>query len=169
MSAAIPVALLLAGLLLGAIIVENTSIFGKRVADTATITSTVTETVTASNSTSTTPFITAGGGKPVTDQISMAAYDYGTIASGLNVIIEDTGSTTISISSIFFDGEVATISGTGTHSGCATGTAIAPGTTCQFVLDGAATSATSGTSHSIKVLTSTGGTLVASVMAGRTG
>jgi len=123
--------------------------------------------------------LTQSGGQQVSDQISMDAYNYGTISSGPTITIRDTGSSSVTVASVFFDGApVLTISATPT--GTCTSKAAAPafgvcttGQTLTFIIDSTAgvgsNTATSGTSHAIKIVTSTGGTSVFSVVAGRTG
>ena len=110
--------------------------------------------------------LTQGGGVQVADQISMDAYNYGTIANGPTITIRDVGSGTITINQIYFDGQVATPVG-----GCAAnGQSIAPTVSCKFTITtSAAEGATSGTSHTVKVVDSVGGTAVFTVIAGRSG
>jgi flagellin-like protein len=112
--------------------------------------------------------LTSGGGSQVSDQISMDAYNFGTLTAPV-ITIRDVGSGSISISNIFLDGQVATLTGTGTPAGCATGTSIAPTSTCQFTLNTSALGITSGTSHTLKILTTDGGTAVMTIIAGRSG
>jgi archaeal type IV pilus assembly protein PilA len=121
--------------------------------------------------------LTQSGGQQMSDQLAMDAYNYGTISNGVTVTIRDTGSSSVSIDSIFFDGSLA-----GTL-GSASGTCSSPqttspyascttGQTLTFTLTaspGLVESATSGTTHIIKIVTGTGGTSVFSVVAGRTG
>jgi hypothetical protein len=121
--------------------------------------------------------LTQGGGQQVADQISMDAYNYGTIASGPTVTIRDTGSSSVSITGIFFDGtSVTTLGSVGASSSCTATQTTTPFATCStgqtltFTINSnGATGEASGTSHSIKVLDSTGGTAVITVVAGRTG
>ena len=110
--------------------------------------------------------LTQGGGQQVSDQLSMDAYNYGTIGTGAVVTVRDVGSSSITISQIFFDGAPATLT---SPPACTTGTAIAATGTCTFTVAGAATTASSGTSHIIKILDSVGGTAVITVIAGRSG
>jgi flagellin-like protein len=115
--------------------------------------------------------LTSGGGQQVSDQLSMDAYNYGTIGSGVTLTIRDVGSTTVTINSIFFDGALIP-SGSLTNQNpatCAIGTvSIAPTGTCSFTLT-PGTAPSAGTSHTIKILTTSGGTSVITVIAGRTG
>jgi hypothetical protein len=165
---AIPTVLLLSTVLVGAIIIVNTSVFGNDATDASTTASRVTESMTPGNSTPTTPFLTVAFGQQTSDKISTEAYDYSAIAGGVSVTVRNVGSITVLIDSIFFDGQVASVDGTGTPSGCINGTATAPTTACTFVISGGAASAALGTSHTIKVLDSMGATLVFSVVAGET-
>jgi flagellin-like protein len=120
--------------------------------------------------------LTQGGGQQVADQMSMDAYNYATIASGPTVTIRDTGSSSVTITGIFFDGTSVT-NLAGVPSGtCSSASATTPFATCAtgqtltFTINSnGATGEASGTSHSIKVLDSTGGTEVITVVAGRTG
>ena len=161
--------LILATMLVGAIIVVNTSVFGNDATDTAATAPMANESMTPGSSASTTPFLTVAVGQQTSDKISTEAYDYSTIASGVSVTVRNVGSSTIFLDSVFFDGQVASVSGAGTPSGCVNGTATAPTTACTFVIGGAASSSASGTSHTIKVLDSMGATLIFSVVAGKTG
>jgi len=150
---AVPKVLLLATMLVGAIIVVNTSVFGNGTTDTATTASTP-GSMTPGNSMSTTPFLTVAVGQQTSDKISTEAYYYSTIATGVSVTVRNVGSSTVLLDSIFFDGQAASVNRTGTPSGCINGTATTPTTTCTFVISGAAASAASGASHTVKVLDS---------------
>ena len=121
--------------------------------------------------------LTQGGGQQVSDQLSMDAYNY-IAGTSLTVTMRDVGSSTVQVTSIFFDGNLAgTISATPTGS-CTSplssspyGT-CAPGQTITLVMTSnptGVTSAASGTSHTIKIETATGGTSTFTVVAGRTG
>jgi hypothetical protein len=110
--------------------------------------------------------LTGGGGSQVSDQVSMDAYNFGNLAAPI-ITVRDVGSGSVSINNIFFDGQIATVSGTGTPAGCTTGTSITPTSTCQFTL--VTSGITSGTSHTIKILTTDGGTAVMTIIAGRSG
>lgn len=112
--------------------------------------------------------LTQGGGQQVSDQLQMDAYNFGSLTAPI-VTIRDVGSGSIQISQIFFDGQVATLTGTGAPAGCATGTTIATTTTCQITINTTGLGITSGTSHTIKILDTTGGTGVMTVVAGRSG
>jgi hypothetical protein len=110
--------------------------------------------------------LTGGGGSQVSDQVSMDAYNFGNLAAPV-ITVRDVGSGSVSINNIFIDGRIATVSGTGTPAGCATGTSITATSTCQFTLTTAGI--TSGTSHTVKVLLTDGGTGVMTIIAGRSG
>src|SRR5271155_5442934 len=59
--------------------------------------------------------LTQGGGQQGSDQLSMDAYNYATIASGPTLTIRDTGSSSVTITSVFFDGtSVASLAATPT-------------------------------------------------------
>jgi hypothetical protein len=111
--------------------------------------------------------LTSGGGAQVADQVSMDAYNYGTLTAPV-ITVRDVGSGTVSINNIFFDGQIATITGSGTPVGCATGTSITATSTCQFTLS-TPVGITSGTSHTVKILLTDGGTGVMTIIAGRSG
>jgi flagellin-like protein len=121
--------------------------------------------------------LTQGGGQQVSDQMSMDAYNYATIASGPTITIRDTGSSSVSITGIFFDGtSVTTLGSVGASSTCTSTQTTTPFATCSTgqtltftITSNGATSEASGTSHAVKVLDSTGGTEVITVVAGRTG
>lgn len=121
--------------------------------------------------------LTGSGGQQVSDQLSMDAYNYGGsfATNGITVTVRDTGAGAVTISGVFFDGTpVPTLPSapTGTCTSLATTSPYAScdvGQTFVFTIHAPATSATSGTSHVIKLVTSTGGTSVISVTAGRTG
>jgi flagellin-like protein len=116
--------------------------------------------------------LTSGGGQQVSDQLALDAYNYGTISTGTVITVRDVGSTTITISSIFFDGQLVQTSWLTPSSGCDTGaSSISPTGTCTFTIGtgSPAVSAASGTSHIIKIVSSSGGTAVFTVAAGRTG
>jgi hypothetical protein len=110
--------------------------------------------------------LTTGGGTQVSDQVSMDAYNFGTLTAPV-ITVRDVGSGSVSISNIFIDGRIATLTGTGTPAGCATGTSITTTSTCQFTL--ATAGITPGTSHTVKVLLTDGGTGVMTIIAGRSG
>ena len=117
--------------------------------------------------------LTSGGGQQVSDQVALDAYNYGTIATGAVMTIRDVGSGSVTISAIFFDGTLVPSANLVSQNPatCAIGTiSVGPSTTCQFTINtAAATGATSGTSHLVKVVTATGGTSVITVNAGRSG
>lgn len=123
--------------------------------------------------------LTQGGGQQVSDQLQMDAYVYISGGSGsLTITIRDVGSSTVQVSSIFFDGTLAgtinsvagsTCSPTATSSPYGT---CAPGQTLTMkmtTIPAGVQTAASGTSHTIKILTATGGTSTFTVIAGRTG
>ncbi len=126
--------------------------------------------------------LTGSGGQQVTEQVSMDAYVYSPISGGVAVYVRNTGTATITLdsSAMFFDGLVATDSAAvfpGTKcSALATPYQMSVGTVCYFSFTTSpppasnnANAATAGTSHSIKVVSKTGGTFVFNVIAGRSG
>ncbi len=123
--------------------------------------------------------LTGGGGAQVTEQVSMDAYVYSPISGGVAVYVRNTGTATITLDSgaMFFDGLKASDAAAG-FPGAACGGApayvMSVGTVCYFAFTttptgNAANAATAGTSHTIKVVSKTGGTFVFSVLAGRSG
>jgi len=117
--------------------------------------------------------LTSGGGQQVSEQLSLDAYNYGTIGSGVTIAVRNSGSSSVTISSVFFDGALAASFGSQSPASCAAGaTATATGATCTFSLTtspGTVETATSGTTHVVKIVSATGGTSVFSVTAGRSG
>ncbi len=117
--------------------------------------------------------LTTGGGQQVSEQLSLDAYNYGTIASGVTMALRNTGSGSVTISSVFFDGALAASFGTQNPANCAAGSvATAVGSTCTFSLTtspGSVETAIAGTNHVVKMISATGGTTVFSVTAGRSG
>jgi FlaG/FlaF family flagellin (archaellin) len=124
--------------------------------------------------------LTGTGGQQVTEQVSMDAYIYSPISSGVAVYVRNVGTATTTLDSgaMFFDGLTATDTHTGfAGTSCfalATSYQMSVGTVCYFSftttpLNNAANAATAGTSHAIKVISKTGGTFVFSVIAGRSG
>ena len=117
--------------------------------------------------------LTSGGGQQVSEQLSLDAYNYGTIASGVTIAVRNSGSSSVTISSVFFDGSLAASFGSQSPASCAAGaTATATGATCTFSLTtspATVETATSGTTHVVKIVSATGGTSVFSVTAGRSG
>ncbi len=117
--------------------------------------------------------LTSGGGQQVSEQLSLDAYNYGTIASGVTIAVRNSGSSSVTISSVFFDGALAASFGSQSPGTCASGgAAVASGATCTFSLTtspAAVEAATSGTTHVVKMVTATGGTSVFSITAGRSG
>ncbi|MDA4131902.1 MAG: hypothetical protein OK454_02075, partial [Thaumarchaeota archaeon] len=235
----VAVALLIIGVLVG---VSGYYVASTYQTKTITLTQTTTQqntvTVTLSNSTSTTPYLTIGGGSQVASQLQLQAYSFTGISgtsmtsNGVvaDVFLENTGNSSLTISSVYFDGAALTqwfttggtykqylltptsggncfavvpTSGTPTGYGLATsvdasgataacGTETAAAATCNTIiclntasaqtqtltlalqstnqlvigLNGAATS---GSSHTHKIVTSTGGVTVFTIVAGRTG
>jgi archaeal type IV pilus assembly protein PilA len=102
--------------------------------------------------------LTQGGGQQVSDQVEMDAYNFQSLSS-LTLTVRDVGSTTVTIPSVFFDGQLTTNS-------CST---MTPSSTCTLTITPIPSPATSGTSHVIKLLTASGGTAVITVVAGRSG
>jgi flagellin-like protein len=120
--------------------------------------------------------LTQGGGQQVSDQLQLDAYNYVQGAS-LTVTVRNVGSSTVQVTSVFFDGNLAgsinTVSGScsatqspSPYGTCTTSQTLTLKMTASPV---GVTGAASGTSHSIKILTATGGTSTFTVIAGRQG
>jgi archaeal type IV pilus assembly protein PilA len=120
--------------------------------------------------------LTQGGGQQVSDQVSMDAYSFGTLTNPV-MVFRNVGSSSVTITSVYFDGNLCQISGvtctaapvytTGGAGQCTAGPVCATG---QYVPTSLTVSSqTSGTSHLIRVITSDGGTFTFSVIAGRSG
>ncbi len=119
--------------------------------------------------------LTQQGGQQLADQLSMDAYTYST--ANPTVVLRDVGSSSLTISQIYLDGNLCQASGvtctaapsfsTGT---CTTGGATSVCTAGQYVATVLTVSAqTTGTSHIVRVVTSDGGTFTFTVIAGRSG
>jgi len=125
--------------------------------------------------------LTGSGGQQMSDQVSMDAYNFNTVTAPI-ITLRDTGGSSVTLSAVYFDGYLCQASGTVCTGAAAftepatnpcTDTAGALPVTCttgQFTkMTLAVASQTSGTSHSVKVLTATGGTFVISIVAGKSG
>ncbi|MDG6978142.1 MAG: hypothetical protein JRN58_03580 [Nitrososphaerota archaeon] len=120
--------------------------------------------------------LTQQGGQQVSDQLSMDAYSFGTLTAP-TFVLRDVGGSTVTITSIFFDGNLCqtngavctaapsyTVGGTGE---CSAGPICASG---QYVpVQLTVTSQTGGTSHIIRIVTSDGGSFTFTIIAGRSG
>ena len=122
--------------------------------------------------------LTQQGGQQVADQVSMDAYTYPSAGTAPILTLRNVGSASITISSIYFDGNLCQASGvtcTGavaltTTGGCSATTLPSVCTTGSYTTVTLATSAqTVGTSHIIRVETSDGGTFTFTIIAGRSG
>ena len=141
--------------------------------------------------------LTQQGGQQLADQVSMDAYTFpnsgATTCTGgvtnpcVQIVLRDTGSTSVTFGSIYFDGNLCQTSGVtctaspySTAETCTDGTGLwstaanIPSCTAgQYVVLAigpiSAASATSGTSHILRLLTSDGGTFTFTVIAGRSG
>jgi flagellin-like protein len=120
--------------------------------------------------------LTGGGGSQVSEQLSLDSYSYGTLTAP-SLTVRDTGGSSVTISQVYFDGNVCTVAAataSNTCGGLAVGsstlsttqtssisfTAYQPGTVLGY---------TAGTAHNVKVLTADGGTFTFSIAAGRNG
>ncbi|MDG6978144.1 MAG: type IV pilin [Nitrososphaerota archaeon] len=120
--------------------------------------------------------LTGSGGSQVSEQLSMDSYNFKTTTSPV-ITLRNTGGASVTITQIFFDGNVCT--GTaGATDVCGAPTIALPtlGTTQTTTVSLTvtqpglpATGYTAGTTHTIKIITADGGTFTYSVTAGRSG
>lgn len=122
--------------------------------------------------------LTQQGGQQVADQVSMDAYSYPSAGTTPVFVLRNIGSSSVTVSQIYFDGNLCQASGVTctaaptltTSGGCTAATlpsVCATGTYTQVTLTTAAQ--TVGTSHLIRVETSDGGTFSFTIIAGRSG
>jgi flagellin-like protein len=123
--------------------------------------------------------LTQQGGQQVADQISMDAYTYPSAGTTPVLVLRNVGSASITISAIYFDGNLCQTSGVTCTAapGLTTGAGLcssavipsvcATGQYTQVTLT--TTAQTVGTSHIIRVETSDGGTFTFTITAGRSG
>jgi len=120
--------------------------------------------------------LTQQGGQQVSDQVSMDAYTFSTLTNPV-MVLRNVGSSSVTIASVYFDGNLCQASGatctavptytTGVAPLCQAGPACTSGEYVSTSLT--VTSQTSGTSHIIRIVTSDGGTFTFSIIAGRSG
>ena len=121
--------------------------------------------------------LTAQGGQQVADQVSMDAYSFSNVASPV-FVLRDIGSTSVTISQIYFDGNLCqaigvtctaapTLTTAGGCSSVSLPSTCPTGSYTQVSLTGS--SQTAGTSHVLRVVTSDGGTFTFTLIAGRSG
>jgi len=117
--------------------------------------------------------LTGGGGQQVSDQLSLDAYNYKTIASGPTITMRNTGSGTVTVSDVFFDGALvptANLTPQNPATCAQSSGSISVSASCSYTITtAAAEGVSSGTSHTIKILTQTGGTAIIPITAGRSG
>jgi flagellin-like protein len=136
--------------------------------------------------------LTQAGGQQVSDQVSMDAYTFivsgaGTCTGGvanpcLQLVIRNIGSSTVTISQTYVDGNlcqtggafcvanpVVTEPGSNACSGTTPTITCTTGSYATFSLDMHTSSVSAGTSHLIRIVTSDGGTFTFSTLAGRSG
>jgi len=123
--------------------------------------------------------LTASGGQQISEQASMDSFNFNTLAAPV-INIRDTGGSSTTLNAVYFDGQPCQAGNAlcttlpsfvePATNGC-TGVALpVTCTTGQYVAMTLTTAAqTAGTSHTVKVISITGGTYVFSVVAGRTG
>ena len=122
--------------------------------------------------------LTQQGGQQVADQISMDAYSYPSAGTAPVLVLRNVGSASITISAIYFDGNLCQASGVTctaaasltTAGGCSAATLPSVCTTGSYTQVTLTTAAqTVGTSHIVRVETSDGGTFTFTIIAGRSG
>jgi flagellin-like protein len=126
-------------------------------------------------SSSLTGSLTQGGGQEVSDQVSMDAYSWP--SGSPSFVLRNVGSSTVTISAIYFDGNLCQTNGnvctaapsytTGTSPLCQAGPVCTTGEYVSTSLT--VNSQPSGSSHILRVLTSDGGTFTFTLIAGRSG
>jgi len=127
--------------------------------------------------------LTQQGGQQVSEEVSMDAYSFPSASTAPVFILRNVGGATLTISSIYYDGNLcqttgatctggtnnpAVTSGGGCTSNAALPTTCTTGQYTQVTLTLAA-APSAGTSHIIRVETSDGGTFTFSIIAGRSG
>ena len=122
--------------------------------------------------------LTQQGGQQVADQVSMDAYTYPSAGTTPVLVLRNVGSSSITLSAIFFDGNLCQASGVTctagaaltTTGGCTAVTVPSVCSTGSYTQVTLTTSAqTVGTSHVIRIETSDGGTFTFTIIAGRSG
>ncbi len=122
--------------------------------------------------------LTQQGGQQVADQVSMDAYSYPSAGTTPVMVLRNVGSSSVTLSAIYFDGNLCQTGGatcTGlaaltTTGGCSAAILPSTCTTGSYTQVTLTTTAqTAGTSHLIRVETSDGGTFTFTVIAGRSG
>jgi len=122
--------------------------------------------------------LTQQGGQQVADQLSMDAYTYPSAGTAPVLVLRNVGSSTVTLSQVYFDGNLCQASGATctaaptltTGGGCLATTLPSVCTAGQYTQVTLTTSAqTVGTSHIVRVITSDGGTFTFTIIAGRSG
>ena len=126
--------------------------------------------------------LTQSGGQQVSEQLSMDAYNFPSAGTTPVLVLRNIGSSSVIINQIYFDGNLcqttglvctgggtnpAVTNGGGCTSASALPTTCAAGQYVQTTLT--VTAQTVGTSHIIRVVTSSGGSFTFSVVVGRSG
>ena len=120
--------------------------------------------------------LTKSGGNQVTEQISLQSYNFqnpSASPSALTVYLGNTGTGSVEISTIYLDGSPLTASSVpySLTPGSCLSTTLFVGASCSFTagLSSGQQPFTSGTSHSVKIITSDGGIFEYNVIAGSSG
>ncbi len=122
--------------------------------------------------------LTQQGGQQVSDQVSMDAYSYPSAGTTPVIVLRNVGSSSVTLSAIYFDGNLCQTSGVTctaaasltTAGGCSATAVPSTCTTGSYTQVTLTTAAqTVGTSHLIRVETSDGGTFTFTIIAGRSG
>jgi len=110
--------------------------------------------------------LTQAGGQQVSEQLSLDAYTFPSSGAGtLTVTVRNTGGSSLTLNAYFFDGSA--FSPTVGSSTLSTGQTTTITQNPISALPGG--TPTSGTSHSLKVITADGGTFVFTIVSGRSG
>lgn len=120
--------------------------------------------------------LTQSGGQQVSEQVSMDAYSFPSPYTTPVIILRDVGSSSITINSAYYDGNLCQTNGNictaeaFTNTGGCTAGATTTCTAGQYgTLTLTVTAPATGTSHLLRLVTSDGGTFTFSVIAGRSG
>ena len=120
--------------------------------------------------------LTGSGGSQVSEQLSMDSYSFITTTNPV-LTLRDTGGSSVTITEVYFDGNVCTGTASATDV-CGAPTIASPtlsttqttSVSLTVTQPGhSATGFTAGTTHTVKVITADGGTFTFAVTAGRSG
>jgi flagellin-like protein len=125
--------------------------------------------------------LTQQGGQQVSEQISMDAYSFPSAGTAPVFVLRNIGSTSVSMSQIFFDGTLCqattflcsyttiTTAGSCTTAVANTVPVVCPTGAYTSITLALSAAQTTGTSHIVRIVTADGGTFTFSIIAGRSG